>query len=115
MIGKPVKSGARIKAERIVIENTICNEFLPIRAVKGINNRSVLERLLAEWGYVAKYDDRTGRMTGWQMVSKQPKKSETTQDNKISNEMIEQWLNEHPHRRNMPLQTWQNPINAKPR
>ena len=51
MIGKKIKSGARIKAEKAVVEGTNSEGFLPMKKVGHLNNQEVLRNVLYEWGY----------------------------------------------------------------
>lgn len=56
MIGRTVKSGARIKAEKAVIEGTNDEGFLPKDKVNHLLNKEVLRGVLVRWGYSAKYN-----------------------------------------------------------
>lgn len=56
MIGRTVKSGARIKAEKAVIEGTNDEGFLPKDKVNHLLNKEVLRGVLVRWGYSVKHN-----------------------------------------------------------
>lgn len=64
MIGRTVKSGARLKAEQAVIEGTNDEGFLPKDKVGHLLNKEVLRSVLVRWGYSAKYN-ASNAQKGW--------------------------------------------------
>lgn len=64
MVGRTVKSGARIKAERVVIEGTNDEGFLPKDKVNQVLNKEVLRGVLVRFGYSAKYN-HLNALQGW--------------------------------------------------
>ena len=64
MFSKKIKSGARIKAEKAIIEGTNIEGFLPMRKVGHLNNQEVLRNVLYEWGYAESFS-KTHRRNGW--------------------------------------------------
>lgn len=56
MIGRTIKSGARIKAEQAVIEGTNDDGFLPKDRVDHLLNKEVLKSVLIRLGYSAQYN-----------------------------------------------------------
>lgn len=55
MIGRTIKSGARLKAEQAVIEGTNDEGFLPKDRVDHLLNKEVLRNVLVRLGYSAEY------------------------------------------------------------
>ena len=64
MIGRAVKSGARMKAEQAIIEGTNNEGFLPKDKVNHVLNKEVLRSVLVRWGYSAKYNHLNAQQ-GW--------------------------------------------------
>ena len=64
MIGRTIKSGARMKAEQAVIEGTNDEGFLPKDKVGHLLNKEVLRSVLVRWGYSAKYGNLNVQQ-GW--------------------------------------------------
>ena len=64
MVGRTVKSGARIKAERAVIEGTNDEGFLPKDRVNHVLNKEVLRGVLVRFGYSIKYN-HLNAVQGW--------------------------------------------------
>lgn len=64
MVGRIVKSGARIKAEMAVIEGTNDEGFLPKDRVNHILNKEVLRGVLVRFGYSVKYN-HLNAVQGW--------------------------------------------------
>ena len=64
MIGRTIKSGARVKAERAVIEGTNDEGFLPKDRVNHILNKEVLRGVLVRFGYSIKYN-HLNAVQGW--------------------------------------------------
>lgn len=56
MIGRNIKSGARMKAEKAVIEGTTDEGFLPKDRVNHLLNKEVLKSVLVRWGYSVEYN-----------------------------------------------------------
>ena len=55
MIGRNIKSGARVKVEHAVIEGTNDEGFLPKDRVNHVLNKEVLRNVLVRLGYSAEY------------------------------------------------------------
>lgn len=56
MIGRTVKSGARLNAEQAIIEGTTDEGFLPKDRVDHLLNKEVLRNALVRLGYSPKYN-----------------------------------------------------------
>ena len=64
MVGRKVKSGARMKVERAVIEGTNDEGFLSKDRVNHILNKEVLRNTLIRFGYSALYNN-SNIQQGW--------------------------------------------------
>ena len=64
MIGRTVKSGARVKVEHAVIEGTNDEGFLHKDRVNHILNKEVLRNTLVRFGYSAQYNN-SNIQQGW--------------------------------------------------
>ena len=69
MIGRVIKSGAQLKAERAIIDGTNKDGFLPRSAVDHVLNKEVLRNTLTRWGYLPEYSG-TMRQRGWTCTSR---------------------------------------------
>lgn len=64
MVGKLVKSGARIKAEQAVIDGTNDEGFLAKDKVSHVLNKEVLRNVLIRFGYSPEYNNYSVHQ-GW--------------------------------------------------
>lgn len=66
MLGKPIKSGLQIKTERMIIDGTNPDGYLPKSAIKSLNNLTLLRKTLVKWRYEPVYKS-THAILGWQI------------------------------------------------
>lgn len=70
MVGRSIKSGARIKAEQAIIEGTNNEGFLPKHKVNHVLSKDVLKSILDRWGYVDTYTTLSVH-TGWTIKARE--------------------------------------------
>ncbi len=69
MIGKPIKSGIRAKAEQLIIEFTTDNGFFAKCHLEKLRNQVVIKEVLREWCYQPVYSHYDNKISGYQKIN----------------------------------------------